>query len=62
MYAVDELDRVLEIFDLPQVGCLNYLCDDYGLDTMSAGCVLSFYADAIDHGAVQGDFRFAARR
>lgn len=48
----------LEIFDLPQVGALNYLCDDYGLDTMSAGCVLSFYADAIDHGATQGDFRF----
>ncbi len=48
----------LEIFDLPQVGSLNYLCDDYGLDTMSAGCALSFYADAIDHGAVSGDFRF----
>ena len=43
----------LEIFDLQQVGCLNYLCDEYGLDTMSAGCVLSFYADAIDHGAVE---------
>ncbi|MCX6561689.1 MAG: aldehyde ferredoxin oxidoreductase family protein [Candidatus Aminicenantes bacterium] len=48
----------LEIFDLPQVGALNYLCDDYGLDTMSAGCTLSFYADAIDHGAASGDFRF----
>ncbi len=48
----------LEIFDLDQVGSLNYLCDDYGLDTMSAGCVLSFYADAIDHGAVEGDFAF----
>jgi aldehyde:ferredoxin oxidoreductase len=48
----------LEIFDLAQVGCLNYLCDEYGLDTMSTGCVLSFYADAIDHGATSGDFRF----
>ncbi len=48
----------LEIFDLPQVGSLNYLCDDYGVDTMSGGCVLSFYADAIDHGAISGDFRF----
>ncbi|MGA2586382.1 MAG: aldehyde ferredoxin oxidoreductase family protein [Candidatus Aminicenantales bacterium] len=48
----------LEIFDLPQVGSLNYLCDEYGLDTMSAGCVLSFYADAIDHGATSGDFKF----
>ncbi len=48
----------LEIFDLPQVGALNYLCDDYGIDTMSGGCVLSFYADAIDRGAVTGDLRF----
>ena len=48
----------LEIFDLDQVGSLNYLCDDYGIDTMSAGCVLSFYADAIEHGATTGDFTF----
>ena len=48
----------LEIFDLPQVGSLNYLCDEYGLDTMSAGCVLSFYADAIERGATTGDFKF----
>lgn len=48
----------LEIFDLPQVGALNYMCDDYGIDTMSGGCVLSFYADAVDHGAVAGDIKF----
>lgn len=48
----------LEIFDFPQVAALNYQCDDYGIDTMSAGGVLSFYADAIDQGAVQGDFKF----
>jgi aldehyde:ferredoxin oxidoreductase len=48
----------LEVFDLDQVGSLNYLCDDYGVDTMSAGATLSFYADAIDHGAVAGDFKF----
>ncbi len=48
----------LEIFDLPQVGALNYMCDDYGIDTMSGGCVLSFYADAVDHGAIPGDIRF----
>ncbi len=48
----------LEIFDLDQVASLNYLCDDYGLDTMSAGCTLSFYADAIDRGATSGDFKF----
>lgn len=49
----------LEIFDLPQVGSLNYLCDDFGLDTISAGGTLSFYADATDQGAINGDFRFA---
>ena len=48
----------LEIFDLDQVASLNYLCDDYGIDTMSAGCVLSFYADAIERGATTGDFTF----
>lgn len=48
----------LNVFELDQVGSLNYLCDDYGLDTMSAGCTLSFYADAIAHGATTGDFRF----
>jgi aldehyde:ferredoxin oxidoreductase len=48
----------LEIFDLAQMASLNYLCDDYGLDTMSAGGVLGFYADAIDHDAVEGDLRF----
>jgi len=48
----------LDVFDLAQVGSLNYLCDDYGLDTMSAGCTLGFYADAIEHGATEGDFRF----
>lgn len=48
----------LEIWYYPQVACLNYLCDDYGWDTISAGAVLGLYADAIEHGAVQGDFRF----
>jgi len=48
----------LEIFDLPQVASLNYLCDDFGLDTISAGGVLGFYADAIDRGAIEGNFKF----
>ena len=48
----------LEIFELDQVASLNYLCDDYGLDTISAGATLAFYADAIDHGALKGDFKF----
>jgi len=48
----------LDIFDLPQVASLNWLCDEYGIDTMSSGCVLSFYADAIEQGAIDGDFKF----
>ncbi|MBC7350070.1 MAG: aldehyde ferredoxin oxidoreductase family protein [Candidatus Aminicenantes bacterium] len=48
----------LDIFELDQVASLNYLCDDYGLDTISAGAVLAFYADAIEQGAIKGDFRF----
>ena len=48
----------LDIYDLEQVAALNYLCDDYGLDTISAGGVLGFYADAIERGATEGDLRF----
>jgi len=48
----------LDIYDLEQVATLNYLCDDFGLDTISSGSVLGFYADAIEHGAVAGDLRF----
>jgi aldehyde:ferredoxin oxidoreductase len=55
---VGMLGSNLEIFDLPQVASLNYLCDEYGLDTISAGAVLGFYADAIDRGAIKGDFKF----
>jgi aldehyde:ferredoxin oxidoreductase len=55
---VGMLGSNLEIFDLPQVASLNYLCDDYGLDTISAGSVLGFYADAIDRGAIEGNFKF----
>ncbi len=55
---VGMLGSNLEIFEYPQVASLNYLCDDFGLDTISAGGVLSFYADAIENGAINGDFRF----
>jgi len=55
---VGMLGSNLEIFDLPQLASLNYLCDDYGLDTISAGGVLGFYADAIDHGSIEGNFKF----
>ena len=55
---VGMLGSNLEIFDLSQVGSLNYLCDDYGIDTISAGAVLAFYADVIEQGLMQGDFEF----
>ncbi|MCJ7709746.1 MAG: aldehyde ferredoxin oxidoreductase family protein, partial [Chloroflexi bacterium] len=45
----------LDLYNLPEVASLNWLCDDYGLDTISAGAVLGFYADAIEHGATPGD-------
>ena len=48
----------INVFDLKKVGALNYLCDDYGLDTISAGSVLGFYADAIAQGAAKGDYKF----
>ncbi|MFX1521143.1 MAG: aldehyde ferredoxin oxidoreductase family protein [Promethearchaeota archaeon] len=48
----------LEIFDLQAVGTLNYLCDDYGVDTISAGSVLGFYADVIEQGLFAGEFKF----
>ena len=55
---VGMLGADLEIFDLQQVASLNYMCDDFGVDTISAGANLAFYADAIDQGATQGDFKF----
>jgi aldehyde:ferredoxin oxidoreductase len=45
----------LDLYNLPEVASLNWLCDDYGLDTISAGCVLGFYADAIEQGATPGE-------
>lgn len=55
---VGMLGSDLEIFDYPQMASLNYLCDDFGLDTISSGGVLAFYADAIENGAINGNFRF----
>ena len=48
----------LGLFDIAQVATLNYMCDDYGIDTISGGGVLGFYADAIERGAAAGDLRF----
>ena len=55
---VGMLGANLEIFDLPAVGTLNYLCDDYGLDTISTGSVLGFYADVIEQELYAGKFKF----
>ena len=48
----------LGLFDIAQVATLNYMCDDYGIDTISGGGVLGFYADAVDRGAAPGSLRF----
>jgi len=48
----------LGLFDIAQVATLNYMCDDYGIDTISGGGVLGFYADAVERGAAAGDLRF----
>ena len=48
----------LGLFDIAQVATLNYMCDDYGIDTISGGGVLGFYADAVDRGAAAGSVRF----
>ncbi|MFA6316482.1 MAG: aldehyde ferredoxin oxidoreductase family protein [Elusimicrobiota bacterium] len=48
----------LEIYDMKQMASLNYMCDDFGIDTISTGGTLSWYADAIDQGATKGDFKF----
>lgn len=46
----------LGIGDLKKVGSLNYMADDYGLDTISLGSVLGFTAEAAQKGAVDLDF------
>jgi aldehyde:ferredoxin oxidoreductase len=48
----------LEINDLPQVGVLNYLADDYGLDTISLGSVLGMAAEAHQHGVLNEEFKW----
>ncbi len=48
----------LGLFDIAQVATLNYMCDDYGIDTISGGGVLGFYADAVERGAAAGSLRF----
>jgi len=48
----------LGLFDIAQVATLNYMCDDYGIDTISGGGVLGFYADAVARGAAPGSLRF----
>ncbi len=40
------------IGDLPRVGVLNYMADDYGLDTISTGSVLGMAAEASENGVL----------
>jgi aldehyde:ferredoxin oxidoreductase len=48
----------LGIDDLPRVGVLNYMADDYGLDTISLGSVLGMAAEASQNGVLGEEFKF----
>ncbi|MHA2090046.1 MAG: aldehyde ferredoxin oxidoreductase family protein [Candidatus Kariarchaeaceae archaeon] len=48
----------LGIDDLPKVGVLNYMADDYGLDTISLGSVLGMTAEAHQHGVLDEEFKW----
>ncbi len=48
----------LGIDNLAKVGVLNYMADDYGLDTISLGSVLGMTAEASDKGAIDEKFSF----
>jgi putrescine aminotransferase len=47
-----------EINDLEQVMRFNRVCDDLGLDTMSAGAVIALAMDLTEQGAADLDLRF----
>lgn len=49
----------LGIDNLAKVGVLNYLADDFGLDTISLGSVLGMTAEASEKGAIDEKFGFS---
>jgi len=48
----------LEVGDTIDAVCLGLLCDKLGLDTISAGAVLSFACEAVERGVLDADVRF----
>ncbi len=46
------------IGELPKVGVLNYMADDYGLDTISLGSVLGMAAEAGENGVLGDEYGF----
>ncbi|MEM4735686.1 MAG: aldehyde ferredoxin oxidoreductase family protein [Candidatus Thorarchaeota archaeon] len=45
----------LSIDDFEGLLRLNYLCDDYGLDTISTGSAIGFAIEAFEHGMLSAD-------
>ncbi len=48
----------IEVGDTIDAVCLGLLCDKLGLDTISAGAVLSFACEAVEKGLLDADVRF----
>jgi aldehyde:ferredoxin oxidoreductase len=48
----------LEIGNTDEAVCLGLICDLLGLDTISAGGVLSFACEAVEKGLLEADLRF----
>ena len=42
--------------DFHSVHEANHLCNDYGLDSISAGCVIAFAMECYEHGLLKSDF------
>ncbi len=45
--------------DLNAIAYLNYLCDDYGLDTISTGNILAFASECSQKGLLTVDIDFS---
>ncbi len=48
----------LGIGDLSKIGTLNYMADDFGMDTISLGSVLGMAAEAAQNGVLGEDYNF----
>ncbi|MEM4309045.1 MAG: aldehyde ferredoxin oxidoreductase family protein [Thermoplasmata archaeon] len=44
------------VSDFEQILEANYLCNEYGLDSISAGCVIAFAMECYEHGLLKSEF------